>query len=96
MPAIAALHHEKLDGSGYPLGLDARALPMEARMLTIADIFDAMAGADRIYRPAATKEIATDALRGEAAAGALDPALVERFVRDVVLREPDRAVRKTG
>jgi HD-GYP domain-containing protein (c-di-GMP phosphodiesterase class II) len=96
VPSIAALHHEKLDGSGYPLGLDARALPREARMLTIADIFDAMAGADRIYRPAASKEIAAEALLREARGGSLDEGLVDLFVQDVIVAGSVSAVRKTG
>jgi HD-GYP domain-containing protein (c-di-GMP phosphodiesterase class II)/pSer/pThr/pTyr-binding forkhead associated (FHA) protein len=42
IPAVAALHHERYDGSGYPEGLTGEALPLETRILTIADIFDAL------------------------------------------------------
>ncbi len=48
---VAAAHHEKLDGSGYPLGLEADALPPAARILVVADIFEALT-ADRPYRAA--------------------------------------------
>lgn len=51
MAWIAAAHHERLDGRGYPYGLSADALTQEMRILTIADIFDALS-ADRPYKPA--------------------------------------------
>lgn len=96
VPRIAALHHEKLDGTGYPLGVDASQLPPEARMLTIADIFDAMTGADRRYRATSTVDEACETLRREAAAGALDADLVEVFIERVVHGFTATACRKTG
>lgn len=51
MAMIAGSHHERLDGTGYPLGLDARTIALETRIITVADIFDALT-ADRPYRPA--------------------------------------------
>jgi putative nucleotidyltransferase with HDIG domain len=48
---IAGAHHEKLDGTGYPRGLGARHIRLETRIITVADIFDALT-ADRPYRPA--------------------------------------------
>lgn len=51
VPAIAAAHHEKLDGSGYPKGLTADQLTPQARMLAIADIFEALTATDRPYKP---------------------------------------------
>ena len=51
MAMIAATHHERLDGKGYPRGLDAGDLTLEMRILTVADIFDALS-ADRPYRAA--------------------------------------------
>ena len=47
LPGIAGAHHELLDGSGYPAKLRSEAIPIEARMLTIADIFDALTASDR-------------------------------------------------
>jgi HD-GYP domain-containing protein (c-di-GMP phosphodiesterase class II) len=51
MAMIAAAHHERLDGKGYPFGLDARSIAIESRIITVADIFDALT-ADRPYRAA--------------------------------------------
>src|SRR6202012_3811887 len=48
---VAGAHHEKLDGTGYPRGLDARHIRLETRIITAADIFDALT-ADRPYRAA--------------------------------------------
>ena len=50
MARIAQAHHEKLDGSGYPLGLDAAQIALETRIITVADIFDAIS-AERPYHP---------------------------------------------
>lgn len=50
VPEIAAAHHEKLDGTGYPKGLHAAQLSPEARMLAIADIFEALTASDRPYK----------------------------------------------
>lgn len=94
IPKIAGLHHEKLDGSGYPRGIGAAEIPVQARILTIVDIFDAMTAIDREYRKAASIERAVDVLRSEAAAGMLDEALVDLFVQRVVpmIREERGAV----
>ncbi len=48
---IAGAHHERLDGSGYPRGLDAEALTMPMRVLAVADVYAALT-AERPYRPA--------------------------------------------
>jgi len=84
VPRIAASHHERLDGSGYPHGLDEDALDVRDRILMIADMYDAMTASDRPYRDAVpvTRAIAT--LRADASAGRLDDALVELFVQHVV------------
>lgn len=50
VPEIAALHHEKLDGSGYPLGLREEEIPLAARILAVADVFEALTAADRPYK----------------------------------------------
>jgi HD-GYP domain-containing protein (c-di-GMP phosphodiesterase class II) len=59
---IAGAHHEKLDGSGYPRGLDARHIRLETRIITTADIFDALT-ADRPYRPAMATGQALEVMR---------------------------------
>ena len=46
----AAMHHEKLNGSGYPFGLTADEIPLQARILAVADIFEALCAADRPYK----------------------------------------------
>ena len=66
--AVAAAHHERVDGSGYHLGRRDDQLDRAARLLAVADAFHAM-GEDRPHRPALAAEEATDALRAECEAG---------------------------
>ena len=76
---FAAAHHEYLDGSGYPNGLTADDLPLEVRILTIADIFDSLTADDRPYKKALSKERALSILASMADEGKLDKGLVEQF-----------------
>ena len=69
--ALAALHHERLDGSGYYRGLPASMLSPAARVLAAADVYHAMTE-PRPHRPALSPEIAAEQLRREARAGRLD------------------------
>jgi len=80
IPEIVARHHEKLDGSGYPHGLKAEAIPLESRILAIADVYDALTAGDRPYKPALPVERALEIIRDEARNGALDPGLVTLFI----------------
>jgi HD-GYP domain-containing protein (c-di-GMP phosphodiesterase class II) len=80
IPLIAAAHHEKLDGSGYPLGLKAPDIMIQARILGLADVYDALTATDRPYRGAMPTEEALKILTREAEAGKLDRDLVELFV----------------
>ncbi|WP_217272036.1 HD domain-containing phosphohydrolase [Sphingopyxis sp. BSNA05] len=64
MAMIAGSHHERLDGKGYPLGLDERSIAMESRIITVADIYDALT-ADRPYRAAMPPEKAMAILQDE-------------------------------
>lgn len=50
VPLYASLHHEKLDGSGYPFGYSTEKIPMQARILAVADIYDALTAQDRPYK----------------------------------------------
>jgi putative two-component system response regulator len=80
---IAACHHEKWDGTGYPRGLRAEQIPIEARITTIADVFDALSNI-RHYKPAWDdgKVVAElEACRG----GHFDPELVDIFLRHIGL-----------
>jgi HD-GYP domain-containing protein (c-di-GMP phosphodiesterase class II) len=81
IPVIAAAHHEKLDGSGYPLGLTASDITIQARILGIADVYDALTASDRPYRGAMPVQEALQHLIKEAEEGKLDRDLVDLFVR---------------
>lgn len=76
-------HHEKLDGSGYPDGLKGDQIPVPVRIVTIADIYDALR-TRRSYKPAFTQEQAIDLLIQDVKAGRLDGALVTAFVDSVL------------
>jgi len=73
-------HHERMDGSGYPDGLHGHEIPLMARILQIADIYDALT-TDRPYRHALSSEDALETLNREAGYGWLDASLVWRFSR---------------
>jgi diguanylate cyclase (GGDEF)-like protein len=79
-------HHERLDGKGYPNGIAGDAIPLEARVLAVADAYEAMT-ADRPYRPAMPAEAALAEL-SRGAGTQFDPAVVEAFLR--VLDVPGR------
>jgi hypothetical protein len=80
IPQIAYLHHEKLNGRGYPRAITAEAIPVQTRMMTISDIFDALTATDRPYKRAVPWERALDILRMEAREGMLDEHLLESFI----------------
>jgi putative two-component system response regulator len=71
-------HHEKWDGSGYPDGLKQEEIPLLARILQLADIYDALT-TSRPYKRTLTSEEALQTIREEADKGWRDPHLVERF-----------------
>jgi len=81
IPEIAYGHHEKLDGSGYPRKLTGEQIPLQTKMMTIADIYDALTAADRPYKPAVPVERALDILHDEAGRGQLDADLLDVFTR---------------
>ncbi|MEP6989868.1 MAG: HD domain-containing phosphohydrolase, partial [bacterium] len=95
IPQIAYGHHEKLNGRGYPNAVTADAIPVQTRMMTIADIFDALTATDRPYKRAVPTERAIDILHMEAKDGMLDPALLDAFVQgrvfDALLPDPSGA-----
>ncbi|MDX5373058.1 MAG: response regulator [Pseudomonadaceae bacterium] len=76
--SIALTHHEKWDGSGYPNGLKGEEIPLEGRIVAIADVFDALTSV-RPYKPAWPLEEALEFLRRESGRH-FDPALVELFL----------------
>ena len=80
IPQIAGSHHEKLDGTGYPRGLRAPDIPVESRMMLIADIFDALTASDRPYKRAVPVERALAILEDEVSHGKADRDLFQVFV----------------
>jgi diguanylate cyclase (GGDEF)-like protein/putative nucleotidyltransferase with HDIG domain len=72
-------HHERIDGRGYPSGLAGEQIPLEARILAVADAYEAMT-ADRPYRSALGHDAAREELR-DASGSQFDPEVVEAFLR---------------
>ena len=80
VPQIAHAHHEKLDGSGYPLGLNNDQIPIESKMMAIADIYDALTAWDRPYKRAVPVEKALQILQWEVNDGKIDRDLYQIFL----------------
>ena len=93
-------HHERIDGKGYPDGLSGADIPLLTRVLSVADVYDALAS-ERPYRAALPHAKCLLFLRENAAGGGLDPELVHCFCQDRVvpfdssttLRNPARSSR---
>ncbi len=77
---IAHAHHEKLDGTGYPQGLVGDEIPVQSRIMAVADIFDALTAGDRPYKCSLGVDQALDILHHEARTGKIDPILVDVFI----------------
>lgn len=86
IPNVAATHHEKLDGSGYPWGLRGDEIPLGGKILAIADIFEALTAQDRPYKPPIPFDKACAIIREEVAKGKLDGELFEIFLKFKVYR----------
>ncbi|GMV42582.1 MAG: hypothetical protein AMXMBFR64_42980 [Myxococcales bacterium] len=90
---IALCHHEKWDGGGYPQKLQGETIPVEARIVAIVDVYDALTHA-RVYKPAWPEPEAIAHLRSQAGAH-FDPDLLDTFLenlgvmRDIRLSNPD-------
>lgn len=84
VPDIAYSHHEKLNGGGYPRRLDRDDIPVQARMLTVCDIYDALTASDRPYKKAVPADRALRILEDEARSGSLDSWIVQTFVEEKV------------
>jgi len=84
IPMIAYGHHEKLDGKGYPRRVTGDAIPIQTRMMTISDIYDALSAADRPYKAAVAPARALDIIADEVRAGQLDQELFRLFVEGKV------------
>jgi HD-GYP domain-containing protein (c-di-GMP phosphodiesterase class II) len=86
VPRIAGAHHESMDGRGYPRGLRGDQIPVESRMMTIADIFDALTAADRPYKSAVPVPRALSIIESEVKAGRCDADLFAIFVGAEIYR----------
>jgi HD-GYP domain-containing protein (c-di-GMP phosphodiesterase class II) len=80
VPLIAYGHHEKLDGRGYPRRITAEGIPIQTRIMTISDIYDALTAQDRPYKRAVPFERALDIMSHEVKDGQLDAELFRLFV----------------
>lgn len=80
VPIIAYAHHEKLNGQGYPNRLAGEAIPLQARIMTIADIYDALTACDRPYKKAVPPEEALNILSLEAKQNSIDQELLRIFI----------------
>lgn len=80
IPDIAAHHHERLDGTGYPDGFKKEQIQLEEKILSVVDVYDAMVAQDRPYKRAMPPSKAIDILRAEARAGRLDHDVVDFFI----------------
>lgn len=86
VPRIAGDHHEKLDGTGYPRGVRGDELGLEARMMAIADVYDALTAGDRPYKRAVPHEEAVRILAEDTRSGKYDADLFAIFVESDVAR----------
>jgi len=80
IPLIAYGHHEKMDGRGYPRRITGEAIPLQTRMMTISDIYDALTAQDRPYKRAVSIDRALDILTIEVQEGQLDAELFKLFI----------------
>lgn len=92
VPQYAGMHHEFLDGTGYPHKLRGKEIPYEAQLLTVLDIFEAMTANDRPYKRALTIEESMGELRKMAEAGKLNADIVELLAMSNIWEQPDEKV----
>ena len=87
VPKFARVHHEQMNGKGYPYGLSGSQIPMEGRMIAIADIFEALTAHDRPYKKTFTLMEALRILGSMKESGHIDPDLFDLFVREKLYLE---------
>jgi response regulator RpfG family c-di-GMP phosphodiesterase len=80
IPRIVRAHHEKLNGTGYPYKLRSDEIPVQAKIMTICDIFDALSASDRPYKKAVAPERALNILEMSVRDQELDPELYRLFL----------------
>lgn len=84
VPEYAGGHHERMDGCGYPRGLTRSQMSLQARIMGIADIFEALTAKDRPYKPGKTLQEALTILGRFKLNGHIDPNLFDVFIREKV------------
>ncbi|HTP59672.1 MAG TPA: HD domain-containing phosphohydrolase, partial [Spirochaetia bacterium] len=89
IPYIAWGHHEKLDGTGYPEKKNAVQIPIQTRMMTVSDIFDALTASDRPYKRAVPAQRALDILNMEVKDAHLDADIVKIFIEAKIWQKKD-------
>ncbi len=82
VPAIAGAHHERVDGGGYPLGLRESQLSVQARILALADVFEALTAKSRPYKPGKTLSETLGILDHMSSEGHIDVGLYELFLEE--------------
>jgi hypothetical protein len=82
VPAIAGAHHEKFDGTGYPLGLKGDEISLQARMLALVDIFESLSDADRPYKKPMPRNIILRILQEM-----VDDNHIDRVIHDLFLKD---------
>ncbi len=87
VPEYAGGHHERMDGKGYPRGLKREQMSWQARMMAIADIFEALTAGDRPYKEAMTLSQALDILEKFRHNGHIDPDLHDVFINSEIYRK---------
>lgn len=87
VPEYAGGHHEKLDGSGYPRGLTEKELPLQARIMAIADIFESLTAKDRPYREPISLSKALSIMKSMKEDHHIDPNILDLFINDGLFEE---------
>lgn len=87
VPEFAGGHHERMDGRGYPRGLRGEQMSVQARIMAIADVFEALTACDRPYKKAKTLSEALQIMGRMTLEGHIDPDLFDLFVRERVYLE---------
>jgi response regulator RpfG family c-di-GMP phosphodiesterase len=90
IPRIARAHHEKLNGTGYPYKLLGDEIPVQAKIMTICDIFDALSASDRPYKKAVPTERALEILEMSVKDKELDPELYRLFLEAKIFQLANR------
>ncbi len=87
VPLIAGAHHERMDGKGYPNGVQIGELPIQARILALADVFEALTAKDRPYKDGKTLSEVLKIMGHMTEGGHLDPLVFDFFVREGIFME---------